>query len=113
MSNQKYQPLEDRVLVRLKKQAEPEKTAGGIILADTVKKEVMEGFVFSVGQGRYAGDSGTFMPTVLAKGDTVLFGANQGLTLAVPNDEGQMEDMRLMREGDVLLLISRADTASE
>ena len=45
----KFRPLHDRVLVR--RSAEEERTAGGIIIPDTAKEKPMEGEVISVGPG--------------------------------------------------------------
>jgi chaperonin GroES len=48
----KFHPLQDRVLVR--RVAEEEVTAGGIIIPDTVKEKPLEGEVVAVGQARGA-----------------------------------------------------------
>jgi Co-chaperonin GroES (HSP10) len=48
----KFHPLQDRVLVR--RVAEEEVTAGGIIIPDTVKEKPMEGEVVAVGPGAAA-----------------------------------------------------------
>lgn len=106
----KYNPLEDRVLIRELKKEGSDKTDGGIIIPDSAKKDVSEGEVQAIGVGRYAPETGTFIPTVLHKGDIVLFGKNQGLSLDIPDENGKKEEMRLMREGDVLLLIAKKDT---
>lgn len=102
-----FSPLEDRLLVRPIKKNEVEKTEGGIIIPDSAKKEVAEGEVFSVGPGRYAYESGVFIPTWLHKGDIVLYGKNQGMPIDIPGEDGKREEMRLLRESDVLLLISK------
>jgi len=104
-----FSPLEDRVLILPIKQTEVEKTSGGIIIADTVKKEVMEGIVVAVGVGRYAYETGVWIPTVLGVGDKILCGTNQGMAIEVPNENGGKDECRLMREGDVLLLISKKE----
>jgi co-chaperonin GroES (HSP10) len=101
-----YEPLEDRVLIREVKKTEPEKTAGGII-TDMVKKEVKEGEVVAVGQGYTARDTGTFIPTILHKGDIVLYGINAGMPIEIQNGNGK-EECRLMRESDVLCLLKAA-----
>lgn len=103
----KFSPLEDRVLVKPIKQTEEEKTAGGIIVAPTVKKETSEGIVVSVGLGYAARETGVFVPTVLGAGDKVLYGASAGMPIEIPNEDGVKEEYVLMREGDVLMLISK------
>jgi chaperonin GroES len=68
----KIQPLGDRVVVR-QHQDEFEKTASGIFIPDTVKKEKPEkGTVVAVGEGR-RGEDGTLMPLSIKVGDTVVF----------------------------------------
>lgn len=103
-----FQPLEDRVLIKPIKKTEPEKTEAGIIL-DMKKKEVGEGIVHAVGNGRFASETGAFMENVLRKGDIVLYGLNVGMALDVPNGDGEKTEMRLMRESDVLLLIKKSE----
>lgn len=99
--NLTYQPMEDKVLVRLVKNTEPEKTESGII-TETIKKPIRYGEVVSVGEGRYAMETGKFMNTVLHKGDSVIFGENIGLEIKVNG-----EDLLLMREGDILLAATK------
>lgn len=109
MSTTQFSPLEDRVLIKPIKKSEEEKTSGGIIIADTVKKEVTEGIVVAVGVGRYAYETGNWIPTVLGVGDKVLYGTNQGLQIEIPNEDGGKDECRLMREGDCLLLVSKKE----
>jgi chaperonin GroES len=45
----KFRPLHDRVVV--KRVAEEERTAGGIIIPDTAKEKPMQGEVIAVGPG--------------------------------------------------------------
>lgn len=107
---QKFQPLEDRILVKKKISTELETTEAGIIIPDIAKKEVFEGTVVSVGQGKYAQDTGVFMPTFLSKGDVVLFGASQGLPISVDGENGK-EEVLILRESDVLLVISKKEVS--
>lgn len=65
-------PLGDRVLVRPFDREESEKTASGIYIPDTVKKEKPEeGEVVAVGDGRY--DDGKLVPMRVKVGDKVVF----------------------------------------
>lgn len=107
MSEQKYEPLEDRVLILPYTKSEEEKLASGIIKPMTVERETMEGEVVAVGVGYTARDTGVFVQTVLAKGDKVLFGKDAGMVIEIPGEEGKLVEHKLMREGDVLLLISK------
>lgn len=104
--NNKYQPLEDRCLVRENKKVENEVTEGGLIVPDSVSRKIREGEIYAIGGGRYATESGAFMPTVLAKGDVVLFGENTGTPLTLETENGR-EDLLLFRESDILLLVKK------
>lgn len=94
----KYSPLEDRVLVKPNTPTAQEKTDGGIIIPDTVRKIISEGTVAEVGAGRYAPETGMFIPTVLGKGDTVVYGAEAGVPITIDKIE-----YKLMRESDILI----------
>lgn len=101
-----FEPLEDRVLILPIKKTESEKTAAGII-TDTIKKEIRQGEVVAVGPGRYAGETGNFMPTLLHKGDLVIIGVESGLPISVPRENGVVDECVILREADVLILVSK------
>ena len=71
----KFRPLGDRVVVRRIK--EDQKTAGGIIIPDTVQEKPQEGEVISVGPGA-PDNNGKLVPTTVKSGDYVLFGKWSG-----------------------------------
>ena len=84
------QPLADRVLVQ--PQEAEEKTAGGIIIPDTAKKErPIEGKVLAVGQGTKDEEM------VLKVGDKVLYGKYSGTEVELDG-----ENFLIMRQSDVL-----------
>ncbi len=67
----KIKPLGDRVLVQRSTDA-VEKTASGIYIPDTVKKEKPErGTVIAVGEGRR--EDGKIIPPTVSVGDSVVF----------------------------------------
>lgn len=68
--SKKIRPLHDRVLV--KRLAEEEKTAGGIIIPDTAKEKPQQGEVVAVGKG-ITKDDGTVLPMDVKVGDRVMF----------------------------------------
>ena len=63
-------PLHDRVII--KRLAEEDKTAGGIIIPDSAKEKPTEGEVVAVGNGITTTD-GKHRPLELKVGDKVLF----------------------------------------
>ena len=87
------QPLADRVLVQ--PQEAEEKTAGGIIIPDTAKKErPIEGKVLAVGQGTKDEEM------VLKVGDKVLYGKYSGTEVELDG-----ENFLIMRQSDVLAVV--------
>lgn len=93
----KFRPLGDRVVVRRIK--EDQKTAGGIIIPDTVAEKPQEGEVISVGPGALD-DSGKRVPSEVKAGDYVLFGKWSGTEVKVGG-----EDLLIMKESDILGII--------
>lgn len=101
-----YSPLEDRVLIKPKKKTELETTGGGILKPLTAKSDTSEGTVVAAGPGKYAPETGVFMPVMLSRGDLVLYGSAQGLPIEI-EVENVKEEVLILREGDILLLISK------
>jgi chaperonin GroES len=96
----KFRPLHDRVVV--KRLEEEGKSAGGIIIPDTVKEKPMRGEVVAVGPG-IRDESGKINPPDVKAGDTVLFGKWSGTEVKV---DGQ--DLLIMKETDILGVIEGA-----
>ncbi len=101
----KFRPLHDRVLVR--RIEEDEKTAGGIIIPDTVKEKPMQGEVIAVGPGA-RNDKGEITPLDVKVGDRVLFGKWSGTEVKI---EG--EDLAIMKESDIMGVVEGADSVSK
>ena len=89
-----FRPLHDRVVVR--RLAQEEKTAGGIIIPDTAKEKPQEGEVVAVGPGA-RGDDGKLNPLDVKAGDRVLFGKWSGTEVKVDG-----EDLMIMKESDIM-----------
>lgn len=94
----KLRPLQDRIIVE--RIEEETKTAGGIIIPDTVSKEKpQEGKVIAVGKGKVTED-GKLLPVDVKVGDRVLFGKYAGSDVKVDGKE-----YLIMREDDILGVI--------
>ncbi|MAV90146.1 MAG: co-chaperone GroES [Bdellovibrionaceae bacterium] len=91
-------PLHDRILVR--RMAEEEKTAGGIIIPDSAKEKPQRGEIVAAGNGRIT-EEGKNLPLAVKVGDKVLFGKYAGTELKLNG-----EDYLMMREEDVLGIIN-------
>jgi chaperonin GroES len=93
MSKINLKPLADRIVV---KPAEAEeKTAGGIILPDTVKEKPVEGTIVAAGPGKVA-DDGKVIKMEVKVGDKVLYGKYSGTEVTIDGVE-----YLIMRESDV------------
>ena len=93
----KFRPLHDRVVVmRLE---EDSKSAGGIIIPDTVKEKPMRGEVIAVGPG-VRDESGKINAPDVKAGDRVLFGKWSGTEVKIDGD-----DLLIMKESDILGVI--------
>ncbi len=93
-----FRPLQDRVLVR--RAEEDSKSAGGIIIPDTVQEKPMEGDVVAVGPGA-RGDDGKLHPLDVKAGDRVLFGKWSGTEVKVDGEE-----LLIMKESDIMGVIA-------
>ncbi|MBE6456186.1 MAG: co-chaperone GroES [Alphaproteobacteria bacterium] len=89
-----FKPLLDRVVI--KRIAEENRTAGGIIIPDTAKEKPSQGVVVAVGAGG-RDEAGHLIPMTLKEGDKVLFGKWSGTEIKISG-----EDLLIMKESDVL-----------
>jgi chaperonin GroES len=90
----KFRPLHDRVVVR-RIDAE-DKSAGGIIIPDTVKEKPSQGEVIAVGPGG-RDEAGRVIPIDLSVGDRVLFGKWSGTEVKIDGAE-----LLIMKESDIM-----------
>jgi chaperonin GroES len=93
----KFRPLHDRVV--LKRLEEDAKSAGGIIIPDTVKEKPMRGEIVAVGPG-LRDESGKIIVLDVKAGDIVLFGKWSGTEVKIDG-----EDLLIMKESDILGVI--------
>jgi chaperonin GroES len=89
----KFRPLHDRIVVR--RIAAEEKTAGGIIIPDTVKEKPSQGEVIAVGPGG-RDEAGKLIPIDIQVGNRVLFGKWSGTEVKIDG-----EDLLIMKESDI------------
>ncbi len=92
-----FRPLHDRVVVS--RVESEEKTAGGIIIPDTVQEKPSEGVIVSVGPGARDDNGKTITPDVKA-GDRVLFGKWSGTEIKIDG-----KDLLIMKESDIMGVI--------
>ncbi len=90
----KMRPLEDRVIVRVKDEAE--QIEGGIVLPESAQQKPQEGEVLAVGPGRL-NDDGERIPVDVKVGDTVIFAKYGGTEVKLGDDE-----VLILRADDIL-----------
>ena len=93
-----FRPLHDRVVVR--RIAEIEKTAGGILIPDTAREKPSEGEVVAVGPG-IRDDDGKIYALDVKPGDRVLFGKWSGNEVKLDG-----EDLIIIKESDIMGIIA-------
>jgi chaperonin GroES len=97
-----FRPLHDRVVVK-RVDAET-KSAGGIIIPDTVKEKPMEGEVVAVGPGA-RNDKGEIVALEVKAGDRILFGKWSGTEVKLDGQE-----LLIMKESDIMGIIESPAT---
>ncbi|MCK4945695.1 MAG: co-chaperone GroES [Alphaproteobacteria bacterium] len=90
----KFRPLHDRVLLR--RLESESKTAGGIIIPDTVKEKPAEAEVVSVGTG-IRDESGKLVALAVKEGDLVLFSKWSGSEVTINGEE-----LLVVKESDIM-----------
>jgi chaperonin GroES len=101
----KFRPLHDRVVVR--RIEGDQKTAGGIIIPDTVKEKPQEGEVIAVGPGA-RNEAGSIVALDVKAGDHILFGKWSGTEVKIDG-----EDLLIMKESDIMGVIEGAVKAKK
>lgn len=101
----KFRPLHDRVVVR--RLEDDTKTAGGIIIPDTVKEKPMQGEIIAAGPGA-RNEKGDLVALDVKAGDRILFGKWSGTEVKIDGEE-----LLIMKESDVLGIIEGASAAKK
>ena len=96
----KFHPLHDRVVVR--RVTAEAKSAGGIIIPDTVKEKPVEGEILATGPGA-RDENGIVVALSVKAGDRVLFGKWSGTEVKIDGEE-----LMIMKESDLLGVIDTA-----
>ena len=99
-------PLHDRVIIR-RIEDTVNQTAGGLFIPDSAKEKPQEGEVIAAGEGKYKED-GTRQPLDVKAGDRVLFGKYSGSEIKLDGEE-----FLIMREDEILGIISRAGASAQ
>lgn len=92
-----FRPLHDRVLIR--RLEADSKTAGGIIIPDTVKEKPVQAQVVACGSG-IRDESGKLIPLDVKSGDVILFSKWSGTEVTLDG-----EDLLVIKESDIMGII--------
>jgi chaperonin GroES len=99
MTDMKFRPLHDRVVV---KRVENEtKSAGGIIIPETAAEKPQQGEILAIGPGA-RDESGKVVPLDVKVGDRVLFGKWSGTEVKIDG-----KDLLIMKESDIMGVIQK------
>ena len=101
----KIKPLHDRVIIR-RIEDDTNQTAGGLFIPDSAKEKPQEGEVIAAGEGKYKED-GSRQTLDVKEGDRILFGKYSGSEIKLDGEE-----LLIMREDEILGIISRAGAAA-
>ena len=101
----KFRPLQDRVVLR--RVTPEEKSAGGIIIPDTVQEKPQEGEVVAVGPGA-RNEQGAIVPLEVKPGDRVLFGKWSGTEVKLDGEE-----LLIMKESDIMGIVEGLPVAKK
>ena len=99
----KFRPLHDRVVVE--RVSAEEKTAGGIIIPDTVKEKPQQGKIIAVGPGG-RDENGKLIPIDVKVGERVLFGKWSGTEVKIDG-----VDLLIMKESDIMGVLEETTAA--
>jgi chaperonin GroES len=100
-----FRPLHDRVVVR--RLAAEERTAGGIIIPDTVKEKPQQAIVVGVGPGS-RNERGELVPLDVRAGDKVLFAKWSGTDVLIDGEE-----MLILKESEILGIVDEPASSSK
>ena len=100
MAKMKFRPLHDRVVV--KRIDAEEKSAGGIIIPDSVKEKPSQGEIIAVGPGA-RDEAGRINKLDVKAGDRVLFGKWSGTEVKIDGQE-----LLIMKESDIMGVLTDA-----
>lgn len=90
----RFQPLGDRVIVKAVEQAET--VRGGIVIPETAKEKPQEGIILACGKGKTT-EAGRILHMDVSAGERVLYAKYSGTKIKI--DE---QDYLIMRQDDIL-----------
>ena len=97
----RLQPVNDKLVVKVKNNKQDEKTASGIILPDSVGEKCIEAEVIAVSEGMYT-TTGNTVPPICSVGDTVIY---DDMAQSTKDFTFEGEDYIIMSQNEILTII--------
>ena len=97
----RLQPVNDKLIVKVKEKKNDEKTSSGIILPDSVGEKCVEAEVVAVSEGMYT-TTGATVPPICKVGDVIVY---DELAQSPKEYSFEGEDYVIMSQNEILTII--------
>ena len=97
----RLQPVNDKLVVKVKKNKQDEKTVSGIILPDSVGEKCIEAEVVAVSLGMYT-TTGATVPPICDVGDTIIY---DDMAQSPKDFKFEGEEYVIMSQNEILTII--------
>ena len=97
----RLQPVNDKLVVKVKEKKKDERTSSGIILPDSVGEKCIEAEVVAVSEGMYT-TTGATVPPICSVGDTIIY---DELAQSPKDFKFEGEDYVIMSQNEILTII--------
>ena len=97
----RLQPVNDKLVVKVKKDKQDDKTASGIILPDSVGEKCIEAEVVAVSLGMYT-TTGATVPPICDVGDTIIY---DDMAQSPKDFKFEGDDYVIMSQNEILTII--------
>ena len=99
----RLQPVNDKLVVKVKDKKQDEKTVSGIILPDSVGEKCIEAEVVAVSEGMYT-TTGATVPPICAVGDTIIY---DEMAQSPKDYKFEGEDYVILSQNEILSIIRK------
>ena len=97
----RLQPVNDKLVVKVKEKKKDERTSSGIILPDSVGEKCIEAEVVAVSEGMYT-TTGATVPPICSVGDTIIY---DELAQSPKDFKFEGEEYVILSQNEILTII--------
>ena len=97
----RLQPVNDKLVVKVKEKKKDERTSSGIILPDSVGEKCIEAEVIAVSEGMYT-TTGATVPPICSVGDTIIY---DEMAQSPKDYKFEGEDYVILSQNEILTII--------